>query len=74
MDIQIGSVVEVTVKDVREFGFIVELAPGVECLLHIAQISHDFVSLLFNSLSSPDPTSHDERVWSDFLVLHTIIA
>jgi hypothetical protein len=45
LDIPIGSVIEVTIRDLREYGFIVELAPGVQCLLHIHQFSHDFVSL-----------------------------
>ena len=45
LDIQIGSVVEVVIIDVKDFGFVVELAPGVDALLHVAQISNEFVSL-----------------------------
>ena len=44
LDIQVGSVIEVVVKEIRDYGFMVELAPGVLSLLHMAQFSHDFVS------------------------------
>ena len=46
LDIPIGSVIEVTIRDLRQYGFIVELAPGVQSLLHIHQFSHDFVSAI----------------------------
>ena len=35
-----GSVLEATITEVRDYGFMVELAPGVTCLLHNSQISH----------------------------------
>ena len=45
VDIPIGSVIEVLIKDVRDYGFMAELAPGVLVLLHNKQLGHDFVSL-----------------------------
>ena len=45
LGLQFGEVIEVTIKDVRDFGFKVEVAPGSNLLLHISQLSYDFVSL-----------------------------
>ena len=39
-----GAIYSVVVKDVRDFGVIVELAPGVDALLHKSQLSPKFVS------------------------------
>lgn len=39
-EFEFGAIYPVTVKEVREYGVMVELAPGVEALLHKSQISH----------------------------------
>ena len=41
-----GAIYPAVVKDIRDYGLIVELAPGVALLLHKSQISHKFVSRL----------------------------
>lgn len=41
-----GAIYPAVVKDIRDYGLIVELAPGVALLLHKSQISHKFVSHL----------------------------
>ena len=38
-----GDTIEGTVKNVTDFGAFVELAPGVDALLHVSQISHEHV-------------------------------
>ena len=45
LNIPIGSVVEATIKEKRIYGFMIELGPGVKCLLHKASLGHDSVSL-----------------------------
>ena len=41
--IKVGDVIEGTVKNVTDFGAFVELAPGVDALLHVSQISQEHV-------------------------------
>jgi len=41
---QIGKVYKATVKRIVDFGAFVEIAPGVEGLLHISQIDHKKVN------------------------------
>ena len=41
--LHVGDTVEGTVKNVTDFGAFVELAPGVDALLHVSQISHEHV-------------------------------
>ena len=41
--IEAGMTVEGTVKNVTDFGAFIELAPGVDALLHVSQISKDHV-------------------------------
>ena len=43
-EFEVGSSIAVTVLEQRDFGFIVELSPGVSSLLHISQLSRDHVS------------------------------
>ncbi|KAL5463352.1 hypothetical protein EMCRGX_G032244 [Ephydatia muelleri] len=43
-ELKFGSIIDATIKEVRDYGFIVELAPGIGALLHVSQISHKFVS------------------------------
>ena len=38
-----GAIYPAVVKDVRVYGLIVELAPGVTLLLHKSQLSHKMV-------------------------------
>ena len=45
-ELKFGAVIDATIKEVRDYGFIVELAPGVATLLHVSQISHKFVRWL----------------------------
>ena len=42
--IHAGDVVEGTIKNVTDFGAFVELAPGVDALLHVSQISREHVA------------------------------
>ena len=42
------DVIEVTIKAVVDYGFIVEVKPGVIKLLHLSQLTYDYVS--FNIL------------------------
>ncbi|MCZ8512918.1 30S ribosomal protein S1 [Paenibacillus filicis] len=48
--IQIGSIVSGTVKRLVQFGAFVEVAPGVEGLVHISQISHRHIATPFEVL------------------------
>ena len=41
---EVGSVLEGTITEVRDYGFMVELAPGETALLHNSKLSHTFVS------------------------------
>ena len=41
--IEIGMMIEGTVKNLTDFGAFIELAPGVDALLHVSQISKDHV-------------------------------
>ena len=43
MTIEVGSVMEGTVTGITKFGAFVELAPGVDALLHVSQISREHV-------------------------------
>ena len=43
-EFEIGEVIDATVKEVRDIGLMVELAPGVVSLLHIKNLAHEFVS------------------------------
>ena len=43
-EFEVGAIYPAVVKDVRDYGLIVELAPGVDILLHKSQMSHKFVS------------------------------
>ena len=38
------DVIEVTIKAVVDYGFIVEVKPGVIKLLHLSQLTYDYVS------------------------------
>lgn len=49
-EFEVGSTVEVTVTEPREYGFIVKIEPGGDALLHISQISHEFVSKIYISI------------------------
>ena len=42
-NLHVGDVIEGTVKNVTDFGAFIELAPGVDALLHVSQISKDHV-------------------------------
>ena len=42
-DFAVGNVVKGKVARMTDFGAFVELAPGVDALLHVSQISHDHV-------------------------------
>ena len=41
--IHVGDVVEGVIKNITDFGAFIELAPGVDALLHVSQISKDHV-------------------------------
>ena len=43
-EFEVGAIYPAVVKEVRDYGLIVELAPGVDLLLHKSQMSHKFVS------------------------------
>ena len=43
-EFEVGAVIDATVKEVRDIGLMVELAPGVVSLLHIKNLAHEFVS------------------------------
>lgn len=47
-EIEVGQTVSGRVTRIRPFGAFVELAPGVEGLIHISQLSHDRVSKVNN--------------------------
>jgi len=42
-EFEVGAIYSVVVKEVRDYGLIVELAPGVDALLHKLQLSHEYV-------------------------------
>ena len=42
-EFEVGAIYPAVVKEVRDYGLIVELAPGVTILLHKSQMSHKFV-------------------------------
>jgi len=42
-DVEIGEVYEGVVKDIVDFGAFVELLPGKDGLLHVSEISHEYV-------------------------------
>ena len=44
-DLEIGSELEGVIIGEREYGFLLELAPGVTSLLHNSQINHSFVRM-----------------------------
>ena len=46
----VGNIVTGTVARMTDFGAFVSLAPGVDALLHVSQISRDHVEKLFNQL------------------------
>ena len=50
-----GAIYSVVVREVRDYGLIVELAPGVDALLHKSQLSHKYVSHSFASVESTLP-------------------
>jgi polyribonucleotide nucleotidyltransferase len=43
-EFEVGAIYPAIVRDVRDYGLIVELAPGVQLLLHKSQISHKIIS------------------------------
>lgn len=43
-EFEVGAIYPAVVKDVRNYGLIVELAPGVTILLHKSQMSHKYIS------------------------------
>ena len=43
-EFEVGAIYPAVVRDIRDYGLIVELVPGVEILLHKSQMSHKFVS------------------------------
>ena len=43
-----GQVIPATVKEVRDIGVMLELAPDVNALLHIRNLQHSFVSVLIS--------------------------
>lgn len=43
-DFDIGEIIPATIKEVRDYGVIVELAPEVTVLLHNSEISQETVS------------------------------
>lgn len=51
---EVGSVYEGTVKDIKEFGAFVEIAPGTDGLLHISEISYERVEKVEDKLSVGD--------------------
>ena len=42
-DFEKGQILEGTVVSIKDFGAFIELAPGVDALLHVSQISKDHV-------------------------------
>ena len=49
-EFEVGAIYSVVVREVRDYGLIVELAPGVDALLHKSQLSHKYVSHSFTPL------------------------
>lgn len=43
-DLQVGSIVSGTVQRITNFGAFVEVAPGIEGLVHISQVAHRHIS------------------------------
>ena len=44
-EFEVGAIYPAVVRDIRDYGLIVELAPGVDILLHKSQMSHKMVRL-----------------------------
>ena len=53
-DLDPGAVVEGTVKSIKPFGAVVTLQSGLEGLLHVSQISQEFVRNVSDVLSEGD--------------------
>lgn len=53
--LEMGQLVEGTVKSIREYGAVVSLASGMEGLLHISQLSRAYVKSMNESLGEGDP-------------------
>ena len=43
-EFEVGAIYPAVVGEVRDYGLMVELAPGVNALLHKSQLSHKYVS------------------------------
>ncbi len=54
IDVEVGGVYEGTVKGITDFGAFVEVLPGKEGLLHISEMSSDYVSNVEDILSLGD--------------------
>ncbi|MBD3366026.1 polyribonucleotide nucleotidyltransferase [candidate division WWE3 bacterium] len=53
-DVEVGEVYEGEVKDIVDFGAFVEILPGKEGLLHVSEISHEYVEDVSDYLKKGD--------------------
>ncbi|MDD3191507.1 MAG: (d)CMP kinase [Bacilli bacterium] len=53
-NIKVGDVFEGTVKNIESYGAFVEIAPGIEGLLHISEIGHNRVTVVTKVLNTGD--------------------
>ena len=52
--VEVGQVYEGTVKNIESYGAFIELAPGVEGLLHISEVDHNRISKIEKILNTGD--------------------
>jgi polyribonucleotide nucleotidyltransferase len=52
---EIGAEYDGEVKNVRDFGAFVEIAPGVEGMVHISELSHSYIKNIHDAVKAGDP-------------------